>query len=111
MTGFCFASPEIRNGRPAEAAAKAGRHGTGWAVMIPAVSTQADVSAFAKSATGANPRRDEIRAVISAERIVLRLPILMNTINRRLRENSRKENRKAFKNRFSGGRDQILQAN
>jgi hypothetical protein len=76
--------------------------------MIPAVSTQADVSTFAKSATGANPRRDEIRAIIGAERIALRLPILMNTINLRLRENSRKENRKGSKDRFSGGRDRIL---
>jgi len=107
LTGFCFASPEIRNGRPAEAAAKTVKHGTGWAVMMPPVSIQADVSKlFAKSATGANPKRDEIMAIISAERIALRLPILMNTINRRLRENSHKENRKGFKNRFSGGSDQ-----
>ena len=81
MTGFCFASPEIQNGHPAEAAAKAGRHGTGWAVMIPAVPTQADVSTFAKS-----DEHDKSR----------------------LRENSRKENRKGSKDRFSGGRDQIL---
>jgi len=92
LTGFCFASPEIQNGHPAEAAAKTGRHGTEWAVMMPPVSIHADVSKlFAKSATAANPKRDEIMAIISAERIALRLPILMNTINRRLRENSRKE--------------------
>ena len=59
--------------------------------MMPPVPIQADVSAFAKSATCVNPKRDEIMAIISAERIALRLPILMNTINRRLRENSRKE--------------------
>ena len=110
MTGFCFASPDVQNGRPAEAAAKAGRHGTGWAVRIPPVWVQADVSTFARSATGPNPKRDEIRANICAERIALRLPILMNTISQRLRENSRKENRKGAKDRFSGGRDRILQA-
>ena len=66
----------------------------GWAVMIPPVPIQADVSTFATSATGANPERDVISATICAERVIFRVPILMNTINLRLRESSSKENRK-----------------
>jgi hypothetical protein len=95
LTGFGFASPEIQNGRPAEAAANDGRHGTVWAVMIPPVSIPTDISTFAKSANGANPRTDEISAITSAERIIWRLSIFKNTIDPRLREKFHKENRTA----------------
>ncbi len=49
--------------------------------MMPPVPIQADVSAFAKSATCVNPKRDATSAIIGAERIIPRLPSLTNTIN------------------------------